>query len=373
MIATSNNDPVSLVSKLNIIQNDIQEAYFENDRPWIIAYSGGKDSTLVLQMVCDMLLSLPKSERTKEVHVISNDTLVESPLVMRHLDKNLQLLEKFKNKHKLPMHIVKTVPDTNDSFWVNLIGKGYIPPTRTFRWCTPKMKITPTEKYIKRVIGRNEETTLLLGVRKSESVNRGRSIKKHSNGGRYNTHSTLQGCLIYSPIVDIENDEIWKILLQRPPAWGTSNRELITLYKNAKGGECPLVISEEDAPSCGSSSPRFGCWTCTVVSKDRSLEGLIDSGFEEFEPLLNFRDWLIELREDNNNRLPIRRNGQVKFRPNGNRVFGPFKMDVREEILKCLKDMEKETNMELIKKSEEFLIERIWAEDKIKQREYING
>ncbi len=366
IIATSNTTSKALSYKLDEIKNDIQKAYFENNRPWIVAYSGGKDSTLLLQLVCEILISLPKTERLKEVHVISNDTLVESPLVIKHLDKNLKLLEKFKNKYKLPLHVVKTVPDTRDSFWVNLIGKGYIPPTRNFRWCTPKMKITPTEKYIKRVIGSNEETVLLLGVRKSESINRRKSIAKHSTGSRYNPHSTLDGCFIYTPIVDIDDEEIWHILLQRPPVWGVSNRDLITLYKNAKGGECPLIISEDDAPSCGSTSPRFGCWTCTVVSKDRSLEGLVDSGFDEFEPLLDFRDWLIVLRENSSNRLAVRRNGKVKFRSNGNRVYGPFKIEVRREILKRLKDLEKEVKKELIKESEEFLIERIWEEDNIK-------
>lgn len=376
VIAKDNNHSVvspSSAYKISAIQKNLREAYLENAYPWIVAYSGGKDSTLLLQLVCDMLLELPKAQCTKEVHIISNDTLVESPLVIRHLDKNLILLKDFRDKYNLPLKIKKTVPDTSNSFWVNIIGRGYIPPTRTFRWCTTKMKINPTTEYINKVIGLNRKTILLLGVRKSESEARKRSINKYGKqrkGGRYSPHNDLKDCHIYSPIVDIDNDEIWQILLQRPPAWSKSNRDLITLYRNAKGGECPLVISEDEAPSCGSTSPRFGCWTCTVVNKDKSLQGLVDSGFEEFESLLDFRDRLIALREDNNSRMKVRRNGKVRYNENGNRTYGPFKLRVRESLLAELFELEKETGMKLISKSEIFLINRIWEEDTVTHGEY---
>ncbi len=365
--------PLSSIQKISYIQNDIKEAYLASTVPWVVAYSGGKDSTLLLQLVCDVLLSLPKDKWLKDVHVVSNDTLVESPLVIRHLDKNLSLLKEFAAKHELPLKIKKTVPDVSNSFWVNIIGRGYIPPTRTFRWCTSKMKIAPTTGYIKQVIGNNKETILLLGVRKSESQTRRRSINKYDKDkvdGRYSPHNDLKGCYVYSPIVDIEDDELWQILLQRPPAWSDSNRDLITLYRNAKGGECPLVMSKDDAPSCGSTSPRFGCWTCTVVNKDKSLLGLVDSGFEEFEPLIDFRDRLIELREDKSKRMEVRRNGRTQFREDGSRTYGPFKLKVRELLLKELVALEQETEMKLISKSEIFLIKRIWEEDAITHGQY---
>ena len=368
LIASSNNNNRSnLARKLETIKNDLKEAYFEKPHPWVIAYSGGKDSTLVLQLVCELLLSLPRKQRRKEVHVVANDTLVESPLIIKHLDKSLAALRSFQKQHNLPLKAVKTTPDLNGSFWVNLIGRGYIPPTRTFRWCTPRMKITPTNNYIKKFISKAKEVILLLGVRKSESVNRKRSIERYRNevGERYNRHSDLKGCLLYRPIVDIDNEEVWHLLMQRKPPWGKSHRNLITLYRNAQGGECPTVLSNDDAPSCGSTSPRFGCWTCTVVNKDKSMGGLIDSGFEEFEPLLEFRNWLIELRENTDNRMPIRRNGKAEFRSNGNRIYGPFLLNVRKAILKKLRELEKETGLPLISKNEIFLIDAIWREDTI--------
>jgi DNA sulfur modification protein DndC len=82
--------------------------------------------------------------------------------------------------------------------------------------------------------------------------------------------------------------------LNSKPPWGGSYREIVNLYKNATGGECPFVMSSDDAPSCGTSSARFGCWTCTVVDKDNSLESLITSGHQHLEPLANFRKRLKE-------------------------------------------------------------------------------
>ena len=370
IIATSAEsfNPISLKEKISRIQADIEEAYFEKTCPWVIAYSGGKDSTMVLQLVCEFLLSLPKDKHNKEIHIVSNDTRVESPVISQHLDKSLELLKKFQQEHSLPIKVQKTVPADNDSFWVNLIGRGYIPPTRVFRWCTSKMKIEPTNKYIKNFIDRNGEVVLLLGVRTSESTSRGRSIRKHTNddGTRYNPHSMMPKCLIYRPIIDIENEEIWQLLLQRPSLWGGNNRELITIYRNAAGGECPTVLSEDDAPSCGSSSVRFGCWTCTVISKDRSLGGLVDSGLDYLGPYMDFRDWLIELREDDDNRTPVRRNGRWKKKENGSMVKGPFLISIRKEIYSRLLELEKEVGEKLLTKSEIFLIERIWRQDEKK-------
>ena len=160
------------------------------------------------------------------------------------------------------------------------------------------------------------------------------------------------------------------ILMQLKPPWGGSHRDLVTLYRNAGGGECPLVLSKEDAPSCGTTSPRFGCWTCTVVKKDKSLRGLIDSGHEDeekLEVLAEFREWLIELRENDDNRLPVRRDGKAKLKTNGTRVMGPFRLDVRQRILSRLKELEGQVGERLISASEIEVIEDVWRVDKIRE------
>ena len=185
-----------------------------------------------------------------------------------------------------------------------------------------------------------------------------------------NPHNTVAGCRMFAPLADLDDDDVWITLMQRRPPWGGTHRRLITLYRNAGGGECPLVMTKEQAPSCGSSSPRFGCWTCTVVQKDRSLRGLIDSGHaeaEKMEALFDFREWLIMLRENSANRLPVRRNGNAKQRDDGSRVFGPFTLEVRRKILKRLRALETRIGRQLILPAEIDSIEDIWWRDEIRE------
>ena len=356
---------------LDAIRAAIAEEYCRPDsHPWIVAYSGGKDSTLLLQMVFEMLLALKADDRKRQIHIVANDTLVESPLVIEHLHKSLAEIRRAIGSLGLPMSAVMTKPCIDQTFWVNVIGRGYIPPTRTFRWCTDRMKILPTSRYIERLIRVYQRAILLIGTRKSESTHRRRNIERRESesqaagSGRFNPHTSIKNCDMFAPIVNLVDDEVWTVLLQSRPPWGGTHRNLITLYRNARGGECPLVLSKEDAPSCGTTSPRFGCWTCTVVNKDRSLSGLVDSGFEQFEPLVDFREYLLKTRETPGNRMEVRRDGRDKFR-NGKPVQGPFTLEVRQEILDNLQRLEKETGRDLISESEIEIIREIWKRDRI--------
>lgn len=339
--------------------------------PWVIAYSGGKDSTLLLQLTWEMLLSLPKCKRKRKILVIGNDTLVESPLVIRHLKQTMTTISSAAAADRLPVECHMTKPHVDQTFWVNVIGRGYIPPTRNFRWCTDRMKILPTSQLIEGLVRVHNRVILLVGTRKSESTSRRRNMEKHGvSATRMNPHSTVNNCLMFAPLSEFDDKEVWMILLQRKPPWGGSHRNLITLYRNAGGGECPLVLTKEDAPSCGTTSPRFGCWTCTVVNKDRSLQGLIDSGHEEaimFTHLFDFREWLIELRENDLNRQRVRRDGNVKTKPDGTPVMGPFTLTVRKQILKKLESLEQVTEQRLISESEREVIEDIWRRDSLRQ------
>lgn len=335
----------------------------DHQHPWIVGYSGGKDSTLTLQLVFEMLLDMAPGDRRREVHVVANDTLVESPLLSSYVERMLEKLRTAADTLRLPLHVVKTTPAPNDTFWVNLIGKGYPAPSRSFRWCTDRMKIQPTSQYIKSKVAEAGQTILLLGVRASESSARAKLVKNYSAHGRLNPHNDLQGCWVFRPIVDFTTEEVWQTLLQRRPPWGGTHRELVTLYRNAQGGECPLVIDQSQAPSCGTSSSRFGCWTCTVVTKDRSMEGFIEAGHPEFEPLLDFRDWLANVRNDYTRRQAHRRNGNLTFQANGSLVPGPFTIDARREILDKLLATQEEVGIELISSDEIERIKATWAGD----------
>ncbi|MFT3769717.1 MAG: DNA phosphorothioation system sulfurtransferase DndC [Minicystis sp.] len=359
------------LARLQASQRELKEEYLDtsHEHPWIVGYSGGKDSTLVLQLVFEMLMSLAPGDRRRPVHVLTNDTLVESPILSRYVDQMLDRLRRAAESLDLPIVVVKTTPEPDQTFWVNLIGRGYPSPNRMFRWCTDRMKIQPTSNYILSQVAASGKVILLLGVRRAESAIRAASVDRYTpkDGSRLNPHNNLKGALVFRPIVDFTTDEVWQLLMQRPPPWGGSHRDLITLYRNALGGECPLVLDANDAPSCGSSSSRFGCWTCTVVEKDRSMEGFIDAGFSHLEPLMFFRDWLAAIRNDRSRREKERRNGLVTLMKDGSLVPGPFTMATRKEILDRLLEVQAEVGLTLISDQELAVIHTIWAQDTMQE------
>ena len=372
MTGTPKSNVKEVVERLDAVRAVMLAEYRKRHaNPWIVAYSGGKDSTLLLHLAWEIMLSLPPEARRREIHVMANDTLVESPLVIQHLKKSLSTIREAAQAADLPVRVTMTKPYVDQTFWVNVIGRGYIPPTRNFRWCTDRMKILPTERLLEKLMLAHKRAVLLVGTRRSESQSRSRNMKKHGvKAHKMNPHGSIKGCRMFAPLADLQDEDVWMILMQLKPPWGGSHRDLVTLYRNAGGGDCPLVLSKADAPSCGTTSPRFGCWTCTVVQKDKSLRGLIDAGHEDeekLEALAEFREWLIELRENDENRMPVRRDGKVRIKANGNRVMGPFLLEVRQEILEGLKKLEGEVGERLISASEIEMIHDIWRVDGIRE------
>lgn len=348
------------------IQREMAEEYASSHEfPWIVGFSGGKDSTVVAHLVFELLLSLPRSERRRPVHIVSNDTLVESPLVVAHIGTVQAEMRRAAEAFDLPVTIVTTQPDPDATFWVNLIGRGYPSPNRTFRWCTDRMKIQPTTRYVRDQVNAAGQVILLLGVRRDESSTRAGTVARYDNGERLNRHNDMLGCLVFRPIVNVTTDEVWEFLGTRQPPWGGSHRALIALYRDSLGGECPVVTQKSDIPSCGTSSSRFGCWTCTVVEKDRSLEGFVEAGYAEFTPLLDFRDWLVSIRNDPTRRTARRRDGRVTIAANGTFIPGPFTMKTRAEILERLLKMQEQIQRELITPIEISRIRELWAEDAV--------
>ena len=345
---------------IDFIKDEIKDQYLADERPWIIGFSGGKDSTAVLQLVWYALRELPEEKRTKEVHVVCNDTLVENPKVVQWIDTNLDNIAKQAEKENLPFIVAKTTPELEDSFWVNLIGKGYPAPNSTFRWCTERLKINPTTKYIKEQVAQKGEVIILLGTREDESNNRKRSVQKFQiANNRLRRHVELNLAYIYAPIKHLLTEDLWQYLLQAPSPWNGSNRDLVTLYRNGSGGDCPLVI-DVTTPSCGQS--RFGCWVCTVVRKDKSMEALIDNGEEHLEPLLDLRDWLVENRNKDEYR-------QMRLR-NGGKGKGPYNIDTRAYLLHRLLEAEKLSSEKLITTQEMKAIQIIWNMDGFNKNVY---
>ena len=296
----------------------VKRVYKQDRRPWIIGYSGGKDSTATCTIVLLALSEMDKEELKKHVYIISSDTMVETPLIIDEIDDTLKKIEEYGKKNNLPISTHKVRPKYDNSFWSNLIGRGYPCPNQTFRWCTDRMKIEPANRFIKEVVAQNGEAIMVLGVRKGESNSRDRVLESHSvENSDLMKHTTLANAFTFAPIIEFDVNDVWNILLNYPCPWGSDNNELFKLYMDSNSNnECPLIVDEEtknNAGSCGNS--RFGCWVCTVVSEDKALSGFIKSGTKWLIPLLTYRNWLYSIRDDRSARMKRRAGGQVYFSP----------------------------------------------------------
>jgi len=350
---------------LNIshLENEIIDQYLYDEhptRPWIIGFSGGKDSTMLLQVVWNALKKIDPILLTRQIYVVCNDTLVENPRIVKFINKTLKRIQKEANLNDFPIIVHQTMPNLENTFWVKLIGLGYPTPNKFYRWCTERLKIDPTTRFIKETTSMNEEAIILLGTRSAESSNRAASLKKHEVKGQRLRKHLLPNVFVYAPIKDVTTNEVWQYLNQVSPPWGGTHKELVTLYRNANAGDCPLVI-DDTTPSCGNS--RFGCWTCTVVNKDKSMEGLIDNGEEWMQPLADIRNFLIETRDNPETyRQRERRDGSVH-----ERFWGPYTFETRVEILrrilKAQKLIEASEGIELITHQEMVLIQYYWFRD----------
>ena len=272
--------------------------YQKDNIPWVIGYSGGKDSTAILQLVWNAVSELQAEGKAhKTVHVISTDTLVENPIVSLWVDRSLKQMTDAVIKQELPIIPHRLTPKVEDRFWVNLVGKGYPAPRYKFRWCTDRLKISPSNTFIQNVVQSNGEAILVLGTRKHESTIRTASmenIENRSNNTRkkdgLNINTQLDRVWVYTPIEDWTNDDVWSFLTQQKNPWGYRNSDLLGMYQGATdGGECPLVI-DKSTPSCGDS--RFGCYVCTMVGEDKSMAAMIanDDEKEWMLPLLELRN-----------------------------------------------------------------------------------
>ncbi len=354
------------------LYKEIREVYLADSRPWVIGFSGGKDSTATLQLIWSSLKELPPEKLTKEIFVISSDTFVETPVIVNHIHKTHKLIDECAKEQRLPFKAITVTPEINNTFWVNMIGRGYPAPYSRFRWCTDRLKIEPANKFITDTVASYGEVIVVLGARFSESASRAGSMSKRRSVGKSLTrHSSLPNAWVYTPIEDWQTLEVWEYLLSYPSPWGFDNEDLKQLYQDAQDGDCPLVIDKTTA-SCGNS--RFGCWSCTVVNKDISMQSMINSGEKWLQPLLEFRDWLADTKDPARKekiRSVRRRNGRVQFQEtdDGARklIWGPFTLDFRKEILEKLLDAQcaiqaspKGTETVLISEEELLEIRRLW-------------
>lgn len=361
-----------LPRRIKHIISELQDQYVYDDnlRPWIIGFSGGKDSTALLQLVWYALIDLPVKNRKRSVYVVCNDTLVENPVIQNYVKEVLKKIQQTAVQVELPIFVESTIPRLEDTFWVNVIGRGYPVPNNAFRWCTDKMKIKPTSRFIIEQVAENGEAIILIGTRSSESATRARSIKKHEiKGKRLTKHPHHPNTYVYSPIKHLFLEEVWYIINAVDSPWGADNSILFQIYANANADdyECPTMVTDKNHNSCGQS--RFGCWTCTVVREDKSLTAQVKKGQKWLEPLLELRRSIFDERNISENRLSVRRNGTDAVNHEGHNqgAYTPkYRAKLLEQVLETQRKLQVEDpNLEIITNQELVAIQVIWHRDLI--------
>lgn len=370
---------MAYTGEFKVFEDIIQEmsiVYQHDNRPWMIGFSGGKDSTMLCCLVMEMIQRLPANKRTKTVYIVSSDTMVENPIVKNYMHKMSKMINEAGAHLNVKADII--YPKIEDTFWVKVIGLGYpTPEPPGFRWCTERLKIHPMNAYTLEKIKSNGEVILLLGVRKAESTYRANNIRSREIEGKLLVpHNDIENAYVYNPLTEIPNEEVWKFLLKEDgiSPWGSDNKYLFSLYQGENLGEEKSVIGEIDKdkiPVTGNS--RFGCWICTMVKEDKSLKAFIDRGEKWLIPLRDYRNWLVELRSTPSAREYKRRNGSMYRKADGELGQGPFTMQTRIEMLRRLLKLQVQTGLELITMEELKQIDKTWdAEGDLSRRTLVD-
>lgn len=347
------------------IKKEMKMVYLHDRRPWMIGFSGGKDSTLLCMLVFEMLQSLAPHQINKKIYITSSDTMVENPVVKRYMYNMSKKIGEAGNKYGVVTNII--TPSPEKTFWTYIIGYGYpTPEPPGFRWCTDRLKIKPINEFTLDTIKKNGEVVMLLGVRKAESSYRARGITAREVEGKLLVkHTDIANAYVYNPLTEIPNEIVWEYLLKNDgiTPWGTDNKYLFSLYQGENLGEEQSVLGEVDKDKIAvTGNSRFGCWICTMVKEDKSLLNFINNGSKELIPYRDFRNWLMSIRNSADMRDKKRRNGSV-YEKDGEYGFGPFHMEGRRIILEKVLELENVTGEEIITKAELKAIDRIWENE----------
>lgn len=323
----------SLFERINETFESFNYLIDKNYDNWIITFSGGKDSTMVLVLALEYILQNP--DKVKRIDVVYSDTLVEIPSINLFAKSIITFLKKFKREKNLNLFTHITKPDLSQRFWVKILGYGYPPPHQKFRWCTSRLKIEPSEKRLKRYF-KKKKTAILTGVRFGESKSRDLRLNAScSRGGEcgqglWFQNSARLGVGYLAPIVNWSSCDIWDYLSGFAPQKGYPVKNLKDIYNG--------------------HDTRFGCWMCTVIKYDKAMARTTEQKrWEHIKPMAEFRNFLWDYTRNPNTRIK---------RPDG--YVGKLRINTRKFLFKKLLEVQNKVDLLLITQEEIKFIKNIW-------------
>ncbi len=308
---------------------------------WAMAWSWGKDSTTLVTLVTQLILS-GQVKAPKSLTILCADTRME--LIPLWLSA-LKIIEKLK---EFGIDIKVVMAPLDDRYFVYILGRGVPPPSNTFRWCTGQIKIEPMEAALKDLYNQVRQKILMLtGVRQGESAIRdGRIAMSCSRDGAecgqgwYQTGLDSDICSTLAPILHWRVCSVWDWLKIFAPSkqygeWPTQ------LLADAYGGDEAEEINA-----------RTGCIGCPLAQKDKALEYIIKIPVWKYlTPLMGLKQIYREMRKP---QYRLRKDGAIKkdgtLAKNQQRL-GPLTIEARRKFLFRILKIQKKVNQAAVQKN----------------------
>jgi len=279
MTQSGNSTSALVVSRIvERVKSFVEQLPMEH-RNVVVAYSGGKDSTLLLHAVVE---ALEQGLKVNSVYILYNDTLGEIPSIHKWAILTARSAQRELESLALNAELIVTKPKIVDTYYWRTIFRGYPAPNFKFRWCPNLLKIEPTKRALRELARRHGRLILLTGLRSDESPARSKAIKSRALGcslsfggpnclGNFILRTDFENTVKFAPMTDIREDEVWYTLkdLKKPP-WRDSIEYEFLLINYL------MLLSDgiDEAPNC---KVRFGCWFCTVSIKHCGLRAAIEA------------------------------------------------------------------------------------------------
>lgn len=300
-------------------------------RHWVIAFSGGKDSTavatLVPHLIAEGLVSAPES-----LTVLYANTRMELPPLQMAAMQVLSTLEQRGIRTKV------VLPKLDERFYVYIFGRGIPPPKNRFRWCTAQIKVEPMEAELQALReAYGEKFLMLTGVRLGESAARDQRIITSCSrdgaecGQGWFQESTPDSVAnVLAPCLHFRVCHVWDWLTFQAPKHGFATEMIAEVY----GGD-----EKEEL------NARTGCIQCNLASKDTALTALLKlPQWAYLAPLTRLKPLYQEIIKP---QFRLRKNGERnrdgKLSANPMRM-GPLTMDARLYGLAQVLDIQIQVN-----------------------------
>lgn len=319
-------------------------AYGEKYRHWAIAYSGGKDSTATLAFAL-WALAAGKVAAPASLTVLYADTRMELPPLQQAAMRMLSQVA----ARGYATHVVLPVMD--DRFYVYMLGRGVPPPSNTFRWCTPQLKVEPMQAALAGLRATTGEKLLMLtGVRLGESAARDQRIavscsKDSGECGQgwfqVATPESLADTL--APLLHWRLCHVFDWLYFDQDKHGLDTSGVAAVY--------------------GDDDIRTGCVGCNLASRDNALERLLrQPAWAHLAPLLELRELYAELKlpKHRKRKTEPERRKDGAWASNVQRM-GPLTMAARAYGLERTLDIQQRARVDLVNLDEEARIRELWA------------